>query len=683
MPAKRKAKAKASSLESRTIRMEPLSIRADVVPASLNDTSRTVDVVFGTEAPVERFDWREDVKYLEVLSMDPEHVRLDRLNKGASVLDSHNADSVLDVLGAVVPDSARMSQKQGIAKLRFSDREDVEPVWRDVKSGILGSVSFAYRVYKFEETVEDNALPIRKAIDWEPFEISMVPVPADAGARVREDAGDTNLCVIERSEEKAMTVKAKPDATPEPENDPTQSESILETNPLDAPEERSAPPPAEPSDRDVGVSAERDRITGIRLACRAGRVPPSFEDKLITDGTSLVKAQAAVLDEIRKRGDDDRGPGSKPPDIRVGDDPFLHVRAGIENAILSKLWEKKFPLEDVGRRYRGMSMFDIASSFLRARGVRTTEMSRMEIAGMALGLTRGGGGLHTTSDFPILLEDVARKMLRAAYAERPQNFSPIARRKDLPDFRPNRMLQFGNAPQLLQVNEHGEFTRGTIGESKETWQLASFGRIFGITRQALVNDDTDAFSQVPQKFGRSARTLEMNTVWAIITANAAMSDTFALFSTEHLNLDAAPSVISIASISKGRAAMRVQKDLDGETLLDLNPEYLIVPAALETVAQQFVSNNLSATTSSAVNIFAGTLEVIVEPRLDADSVTAWYLAAGADQVDTLVYGSLEGDGGPSIETRIGFDIDGIEIKARHDFAAKAVDYRGLWKNPGA
>jgi hypothetical protein len=71
---------------------------------------------------------------------------------------------------------------------------------------------------------------------------------------------------------------------------------------------------------------------------------------------------------------------------------------------------------------------------------------------------------------------------------------------------------------------------------------------------------------------------------------------------------------------------------------------------------------------------------VVEPRLTGN---AWYLAADHNQVDTIEYCYLEGNQGVYIETREGFNIDGIEIKARHDFAAKAIDYRGLYKNAGA
>lgn len=181
-----------------SIDLPSLSVRAAV--GSVNAEARTVDLIFSTGAAVDRFDWMSGKRYLEVLSMDPAHVRLNRLNAGAPLLDAHSAYSVGDILGAVQPDSARIEKKQGVATVRFSKRDTVEPIWNDVVDGIIRSVSVGYRVYKFvEETPKDGGTPTRTAIDWEPFEVSMVPMPADTGARVRGgDKSDTNACEIVR-----------------------------------------------------------------------------------------------------------------------------------------------------------------------------------------------------------------------------------------------------------------------------------------------------------------------------------------------------------------------------------------------------------------------------------------------------------------------------------------------------
>lgn len=190
-------------MQSQTIDCPPLGVRAEV--GSINRTNRTAELIFSTGAPVDRIDWWSGKRYIEKLSMDPAHIRLDRLNSGAPLLDSHSAWSVGDILGAVEADSARIEKGRGVATVRFSRRQDVEPVFQDVLDGIVRSVSVGYRVYKFvEETPKDGGTPVRTAIDWEPFEVSMVPMPADTGAKVRSgDKTGTNPCVIERQSDDA------------------------------------------------------------------------------------------------------------------------------------------------------------------------------------------------------------------------------------------------------------------------------------------------------------------------------------------------------------------------------------------------------------------------------------------------------------------------------------------------
>ena len=179
-----------------TIDLPPLVLRAQVT--SFDEEARTVDVIFSTGAAVERFDWMSGKRYLERLSITTDAIRLERLNAGAPLLDSHSAWSVSDQLGAVVVGSARVENAKALATVRFSARDSVAPILQDVRDGIIRSVSVGYRVHRFEEVVgKDNALPVRTAVDWEPFEVSMVAMPADVGAHTRsKDKSNTNPCVI-------------------------------------------------------------------------------------------------------------------------------------------------------------------------------------------------------------------------------------------------------------------------------------------------------------------------------------------------------------------------------------------------------------------------------------------------------------------------------------------------------
>jgi hypothetical protein len=182
-----------------TVDLLPLCVRAAV--NSVDDEARTVELVFSTGAGVERYDYWTGERYVEQLSLKPEAIRLDRMNAGAPLLDAHSSYSIADQIGVVVSGSVKLTGKEARAVVRFSKRDAVEPIWGDVRDGIIKNVSIGYRVHKFEEDKSDGKkIPVRTATDWEPFEVSLVPMPADAGAQVRSgDKSNTNQCVIVRA----------------------------------------------------------------------------------------------------------------------------------------------------------------------------------------------------------------------------------------------------------------------------------------------------------------------------------------------------------------------------------------------------------------------------------------------------------------------------------------------------
>jgi hypothetical protein len=681
----RKATAAKARPTVQRVQASDFARRADLRVESLNRERRTAEVVWTTGARVLRVPWFDEPFY-EELSLDPTHVRMGRLTSGrASLLAAHDAQSLDAAIGVI--ESAGLERGQGVATVRFAkDDPAADAIWNKVQQGILRNISVGYRVHKFEKVAGgEGQIPTLRAVDWEPFELSVVPIGADDGAKIRADAPlDTHPCeilAVARSHTKETTTML----------DEARSETIVEANPLaPLPAEPTLADPPEANEREEGATAEFERCDGIRAACLAARMPRAFEDRLIRDRSmSLVKAQGLVLDELRKRSGDERGPRapSGASEITVADDPLVHVRSGIEGALLHRIAPHRFPLDDKSRQYRGMSLLDVGRAFLSARGVRTSTLDRSRLVDTLLTRT----GLHTTTDFPGLFEDAANKTLRAAYEAAPQTWQTISRLVTLTDFKPSRQLQVGDAPALLEILEHGEYTFGTIGEAKETIQLKTYGRMFGITRQALINDDLNAFGEVPAAFGRKARDIESDLAWAQITSNPTMGDGNALFggnalAAPHFNLTSTGTVISVAALGVGRAALRNQKGIDGVTPLNLTPRYLIVPAALETIADQFVTQITPALSGSVNPFTAGgrtPLVTVVEPRLDVNSAVSWYLATDVAQAPVLYHGILDGQEGPLVTQMEGFDVDGMKFRCRIDVAFKAADWRAIYKNVGA
>lgn len=650
-------------IKNETKKLPPLFARAFFRADSANKEARTVELTWTTGAKVLRGFWEQ---YFEELSMDPAHIRMDRLNKGAPLLNSHNQASLEDVFGVV--ERAWLEGEEGKAVVRFSERPEVEPFYNDVVTGVIRNVSVGYRVYKYEKVedakvagvaVDGVDIPTYRAIDWEPFEISLVPVPADADATVRANESNDQNSVV-------LVCRA--------------GEAQKHQEEITMADKESTKPAGEPNLEQIraeGAKAERERVLEIRKAVKAAKLEESFGDELVNDGVSLDKARALIIDKLADQ-DDATEVRSANPSVTMVRDEGETFRQAVGEAIAHRAAPAKNKLTELGRNYGGYTLRELARICAERRGVKTGGMGPMQIVERSL---------HTSSDFPYILENVMNKGLRQAYEESPKTFQPWARQSSAADFKPISRVQLGNFPSMTQVNEAGEFKHYTINEGKESYQLATYGSIVAISRQAIINDDLSAFDRIPGQVGVAAAALESDIVYGILTANAALGDSVALFHATHANLTGTGTVISVASLGVGRALMRKQKGMaQGSAagrVLNLRPQFLIVPAALETIAQQFTSRAYVPEQSSNINPFDSALQVIVEPRLDDASATAWYLAAAPSMIDTVEYCYLEGSQGVYTETEMGFDVDGVRIKARHDFAAKALDYRGLYKNVGA
>ena len=352
-----------------------------------------------------------------------------------------------------------------------------------------------------------------------------------------------------------------------------------------------------------------------------------------------------------------------------GEDP-ASVRELMTEALAHRI-NGNVKLSDAARQYRAFT----AEAMARALDPNIRPGSRDWLSG-----TRGA--YHTTSDFPLLLDNAANKALEASYQTAQSALKMVARRYVANDFKVQSRLRSGEFPSLFKVNDHGENKQGSMGENREEWQLETHSRMLSLTRQALVNDDLNAFGELIQKIGQAAANFEANELVRVLVANPAMSDGKGVFHADHMNLAASGGVFDVDTVGEARRAMRRQRGVDGAQIVNVTPRYLVVPAELETDADKFVAS-ITAAQTSTVNPFSGKLEVLVDPRLDDDSTTAWYIAADPATMPTLGYGYLAGEEGVQTKMEEGFDVDGFRWLARIDFAAFFTDYRGMYKNPGA
>lgn len=161
---------------------------AEVRAESFDEADNTIEVVWTTGAAVRRYDWRNGRYYQEILDVSPKAVRLERLNAGAPFLDTHDDWNLATVLGAVVPGSARLEGGKGIARIKLSRSDADKTAIEKIRDGIIRNVSVGYIIHKVVKTDADGdgGDDEWRVVDWEPMEISAVPVPADAGSQIRK-----------------------------------------------------------------------------------------------------------------------------------------------------------------------------------------------------------------------------------------------------------------------------------------------------------------------------------------------------------------------------------------------------------------------------------------------------------------------------------------------------------------
>ena len=612
-----------------------------------------MELVWSTGAQVRRFDWWRDQVFFEELSMDPAHVRLDRLNAGAPVLPDHRSYSIDGVIGVV--ERAWIIGKEGRATVRFSKREEAQKIFNEVKDGILRNISVGYVVHKFEEQKDRvNDLKVLRAIDWEPMEISLVTIPADAGAQVRSESEQFNVTIINH-EVNAMTDTVDEKAT-EQRADPAPTESVK----------------PEILDAAAVAKAERKRIAEIRSYCERYRADEAAMNDYIERGISSADVRIELIDKLADKMDKEtevRGHIDITADER---DKFMR---GAEKAMLFRAGVEK---DDTQNEFRGMRLSDFARHSLERSGVRTIGMSYDAMAKAVLSRSQG------TSDFPVLLENTMHKLLLNSYQTAPDTWRSFCRVGSVSDFRAWKRLRTGSIANLDQVNEFGELTNKTISDAEaESVQAYRYGNIISITPETIINDDFDWIANQTNALGRAAaRTIEA-AVYAKLIANPTMSDGFALFSTQHGNIQTSGAAISVSTLDAARVAMAQQTDIDGNDYLNIRPAVLLCKTAEGGSARVTVNAVYDPDTTNKLqkpNMVNGIVrEVVDTPRISA----GFYLFADPADAPVLEVVFLDGNQAPRIEQEENFRTKGLSWSVELPFGVGVVDFRGAYFNDGA
>lgn len=436
------------------------------------------------------------------------------------------------------------------------------------------------------------------------------------------------------------------------------------TKPTQQPQPNSSPEP-QPS---ATYADEQIRLNGIKdlFAMFGGRHNELMITCLADANCSVEKAREQLLNTIAQQQNPE--PSNK---------DNAHIYAGNGNIVgdsvrASVMARAGYQDYEKDNAYNSMTLRELARASLTERGVGVATYNPMQMIGMAF--------THSTSDFGNILLDVANKAILLGWEENDETFEKWTKKGQLSDFKTAHRVGLGAFPSLRKVREGAEYKYVTLDDKGETIALATYGELFSISRQAIINDDMNMLTNVPKKLGEAAKATIGDLVYAVLIDNEKMSDKKALFSTDHKNI--LTGGMDVETISAGRTAMRQQKE--GERTLNIRPAFMLVPTTLETQAIQVVKSGSvkgADVNANIINPVRDLAEIIAEPRLDEASTKDWYMASRQGS-DTIEVAYLNGIDVPYIDQLEGFTSDGVTTKVRIDAGVAPVDYRGLLKVTG-
>lgn len=536
------------------------------------------------------------------------------------LLDSHNRFELKGRLGEVT--NLRLVAGQLVGTARLSKHSPMaQRIAAEIEDGDRFAVSIGYSVPPGKWAERTNPTTKRRekvATAFDLLEASLVAIPADPAATTRTHT---------------MT----------PEDD-------ISTQPVQT---------------RAQINAE------IRSIARTAGLPTAWADTQIDAEAELDAVRAAALAEMQNRSAAAAGIRSTARIVNDDNNDPVAMRTAMADALAHRMAPAACKLEGRAAEYRGARVLDMVGELATACGERINTRDPEALLQRAI-------GSHSSSDFPLLLASAANKALLAQYEGAAPTYRSWAARRPFGDFREHSFLRVGDFPAFKEINEGGEVTYGTIGENAEKVRAKEYGAGIAIGRRALINDDLSALADFSSMIATRAAADENRLAYGVLSTNGALSDTKALFHTNHANLATTPSTIDGTNVALAVAQLRAQTSLDG-LKLNLQPAFLVCGPAKEVAARQLLAA-ITATKASEVNVWSGFAELIVDANISGNE---WYIFANPAAAPSIVYGYVAGAEGPQIRTERDFDTQAVKVAASLDFAAGAIDFRGAVKNAGA
>jgi hypothetical protein len=417
----------------------------------------------------------------------------------------------------------------------------------------------------------------------------------------------------------------------------------------------------------TGKAAKPGEI--VRMVATAN-LGASLAAELIEEGVSLEAAQARVNAAWAAAGDNhvyaQRASVGRSWDHGEG------FRAKAADALSAMLDPTHAPT--MGRGLAS-SLCDLAMATASAEGHRPA--SRAEAVAVVM-------ASHTRSDFPLIVADSMTNVIGRGLQQQRPAITRLSHEVPADSYHAGKSITLSSSAMPEEVGEGGELRHTTMEEKGEALPVPrDFASIFRMSNKLIQDDRLDLLQQATNRMIRGSverlRAVLLEPLLANSGAGQTMADGSPLFDASRGNAAASGAAITLTSISAARVAMRRQKGPLGE-LYAVEPGFILVPPEMETAAQQMIADIQAAKFSDA-NPFSGSMEIVTEPGLT--NATAWYLVGDPRSFDGLAHAFLDGQSGPRVESRIGWETLGAELRLTWAVDAKFVEHASWYRNAGA
>jgi len=313
----------------------------------------------------------------------------------------------------------------------------------------------------------------------------------------------------------------------------------------------------------------------------------------------------------------------------------------------------------------------------------------------------------TRSDFPILLGGVFDRELLAQYKQVTPIWQSFARRSVVKDFRPKKLVDLlGGRGILDPVAEGAPYPARNVTEAEYELKVGKRGARIPLTWEMLINDDLDAFRDLPERLATGARDTEDYLATSLLVTAAGANTGF--FNADNGN---APTALPLTHENLGVAltAISTRKDSEGRPIINKGT-VLQVPPALELQALAILNATEIRNTQGTKLLVGGNelrskVTLVVNPWLpviatDGNTNTRWFvLPAPTSPRPALAVGFLRGHEAPDLRVkasagnRIGggsidptegsFEFDDIQYRVRHVLGSTHIDPISTYVSNGA